>query len=185
MPAKVTLAKEQRWPPGFRLLHVEDDALLRKSFELRVMRKLKVPFDVAENGAVAVRLIFEEKRSYDLVLMDNQMPILTGQKATHALRAGGFKGMIVGMTGDPSGCTERDDFEASGLNLCVDKDTNGIRRVSELISSFAYCKEEPEAAQTASHLRLSARSLSSHEDHALPVGAGAATISSFTGDRGQ
>jgi len=49
------------------------------------------------------------------------MPVLTGEKVTRALRAGGFKGMIVGMTGDPSGCTERDDFEASGLNLCVDK----------------------------------------------------------------
>ncbi|KAJ1619281.1 hypothetical protein T492DRAFT_890610 [Pavlovales sp. CCMP2436] len=55
-----------RFPPGFRVMHVEDDAVLRRTFELRVLKKLGVPFDVAVNGAEA------EKRDYALVLMDNQ-----------------------------------------------------------------------------------------------------------------
>jgi len=44
-----------RFLPGFRMLHVEDDAVLRRTFELRVLKKLGVPFDVAVNGAEAVR----------------------------------------------------------------------------------------------------------------------------------
>jgi hypothetical protein len=36
------------------------------------------------------------------------------------------------MTGDPSGCPEREEFEASGLNECVDKDSQGICRVAKL-----------------------------------------------------
>eukprot|EP00302_Diacronema_sp_CCMP2436_P044875 CAMPEP_0180058042 /NCGR_PEP_ID=MMETSP0985-20121206/4802_1 /TAXON_ID=483367 /ORGANISM="non described non described, Strain CCMP 2436" /LENGTH=457 /DNA_ID=CAMNT_0021987981 /DNA_START=1 /DNA_END=1372 /DNA_ORIENTATION=- len=125
------------FPPGCRVLHVEDDAILRRSFELRVLKKLGVPFDVAVNGAEAVRLILEERCEYALVLMDNQMPILTGEKATRALRAGGFEGVIVGMTGDPKGCSERDDFEGAGLSFCVDKDLPGIERVTHELFSFA------------------------------------------------
>mmetsp|Transcript_28723 Transcript_28723/g.65888 ORF Transcript_28723/g.65888 Transcript_28723/m.65888 type:complete len:301 (-) Transcript_28723:264-1166(-) len=125
------------FPPGFRVLHVEDDAILRRSFELRVLKKLGVPFDVAVNGAEAVRLILEERCEYALVLMDNQMPILTGEKATRALRAGGFGGLIVGMTGDPKGCSERDEFEAAGLSFCIEKDTPSIQRIAQILGSFA------------------------------------------------
>ncbi|KAJ1630407.1 histidine kinase-like ATPase [Pavlovales sp. CCMP2436] len=125
------------FPPSFRVLHVEDDAILRKTFELRVLKKLGVPFDVAVNGAEAVRFILTEKRKFALVVMDNQMPVLVGAKATRALREGGYGGVIVGMTGDPKGCSERDEFEASGLSFCTDKDTPGIQRVAQLISSFA------------------------------------------------
>mmetsp|Transcript_14012 Transcript_14012/g.35706 ORF Transcript_14012/g.35706 Transcript_14012/m.35706 type:complete len:225 (+) Transcript_14012:1056-1730(+) len=133
---------DNQYPPSFRMLHVEDDSLVRKSLELRVLRKLKVPFDIAENGAEAVRLILEEKVRYDFVLMDNQMPFMMGELATRALRAGNFEGMIVGMTGDPLGCVERDEFEASGLDKGVTKDTPGICRITQLIGSFALDEEE-------------------------------------------
>ncbi|KAJ1625402.1 hypothetical protein T492DRAFT_910932 [Pavlovales sp. CCMP2436] len=141
------------FPPGFRVLHVEDDAVLRRKFEQRVLKKLGVPFDVVVNGAEAVRLILEEKRKYALVLMDNQMPVLTGEKATRALRAGGFEGVIVGMTGDPKGCSERDDFEAAGLSFCFDKDTPGIQRVAQVLGFFALdeeLEEEPGAGSSSS-----------------------------------
>mmetsp|Transcript_21364 Transcript_21364/g.49849 ORF Transcript_21364/g.49849 Transcript_21364/m.49849 type:complete len:89 (-) Transcript_21364:280-546(-) len=70
-----------------------------------------------------------------------QMPVLTGEKATRALRAGGFGGLIIGMTGDPKGCSERDEFEASGLSICVDKDMPGIQRVAQMFRSFALNEE--------------------------------------------
>ncbi|KAJ1638424.1 hypothetical protein T492DRAFT_833704 [Pavlovales sp. CCMP2436] len=117
-------SRPRRWPPGFWLLHVEDDALLRKSFELRVLKKLQVPFDVAEHGAKAVVLC--DNCAYTEIIMDNQMPVLTGEMATRQLRASGYTGTIIGMTGDPSGCHERSAFEVSGLNICVDKDTHGV-----------------------------------------------------------
>jgi len=72
-----------RFPPGFRVLHVEDDAVLRRTFELRVLKKLGVPFDVAVNGAEAVCFILEEKREYALVLMDNQVRCRNCPMLTH------------------------------------------------------------------------------------------------------
>jgi len=131
-----------QYPPSFRVLHVEDNSLVRRSLELRVPHKLQMPFDIAENGAEAVRLILKGNARYDFVLMDNQMPFMTGEFATRVLRAGDYEGMIVSMTGDPLGCVERDDFEASGLNECVTKDTPGISRIAQLISSFSLDKEE-------------------------------------------
>ncbi|KAJ1635973.1 hypothetical protein T492DRAFT_862424 [Pavlovales sp. CCMP2436] len=47
------------------------------------------------------------------------MPFVTGEKATRQLRAHGFEGMIFGMTGDPSGSLERENFQAAGLNCAT------------------------------------------------------------------
>lgn len=37
------------------------------------------------------------------------------------------------MTGDPSGCAERLEFEGSGLDACLDKDAAGMERAAELL----------------------------------------------------
>ncbi|KAJ1639135.1 hypothetical protein T492DRAFT_139756 [Pavlovales sp. CCMP2436] len=52
------------FPPGFRVLHVEDDAILRRSFELRVVKKLGVPYDVAVNGAEAVSATHDGRHTH-------------------------------------------------------------------------------------------------------------------------
>jgi len=85
------------------------------------------------------------------------MPVLTGEKATRALRAGGFQGVILGMTGDPKGCSERDDFEAAGLSFCVDKDTPGIQRVAEVLGSFAINEELDEPGTGSSSISTGLR----------------------------
>jgi len=82
------------------------------------------------------------------------MPVLSGEKATRALRAGGFKGVIIGMTGDPHGCSERDEFEAAGLSFCVDKDLPGIERVVQVLGSFALDEELEGEAGTGSNCSL-------------------------------
>jgi hypothetical protein len=66
-----------------------------------------------------------------------QMPVMNGTKATRTLRGHGFESLIVGMTGDPSGCTERDDFEAAGLNACVDKSRQGVEFLVTLLEELA------------------------------------------------
>mmetsp|Transcript_24071 Transcript_24071/g.62016 ORF Transcript_24071/g.62016 Transcript_24071/m.62016 type:complete len:819 (+) Transcript_24071:46-2502(+) len=136
-----------RFPPDFRLLHVEDDAVLRRTIELRLFKKLNVPFDVAVDGLEALRLILDERRHYTVLLMDNQMPRMTGTKATLALRENGFEGIIIGMTGDPAGCAERDEFEAAGLNAIVDKDTAAVKYISSVLLSF--CTAASSAAPAA------------------------------------
>lgn len=76
---------------------------------------------------------------------------MTGAQATRALRAAGFAGLIIGMTGDPAGCTDRDDFEAAGLDECCDKDTPGIERVIARIRALLPAAEQQQSAQPAQH----------------------------------
>ncbi len=49
------------------------------------LRRLGVEADVANNGAEALRML--EKRRYDVVLMDCQMPVLDGFQATSEIRS--------------------------------------------------------------------------------------------------
>lgn len=79
------------------------------------------------------------------------MPILNGTAATRLLRAGGFRGKVVGMTGDPAGCAERDEFEAAGLNACVDKTTAGIEYIANLLSEIKADYEQGGAGHTEDH----------------------------------
>jgi hypothetical protein len=72
------------------------------------------------------------------------MPRMIGAEATRVLRASGFKGVIMCMTGDPSGCAERQDFESSGTDACVNKDREGIRAVIEQLTSMALESQDGE-----------------------------------------
>lgn len=104
----------------------------------RVFRRLGAPAEPAEDGAHALRLVSERGLDYfDVVLLDNQMPTMGGEQTARALRALGFTGMIVGMTGDPRGAPERTAFERAGLDECIDKDTPSVARITELIEGFA------------------------------------------------
>lgn len=73
--------------------------------------------------------------------MDNQMPTMSGTEATARLRAVGYAGAIIGMTGDPVGCPERAAFEQSGLDACVDKDSVGLAWVSQSLRELANAHE--------------------------------------------
>jgi hypothetical protein len=57
------------------------------------------------------------------------MPNLSGTQATQELRKRGFSGKIISMTGDPSGCLDREEFEKAGLDLCVNKDSRGVQLI--------------------------------------------------------
>jgi len=49
----------------------------------------------------------------------------------------GYTGLLLGMTGDPSGCDERYDFEASGLDACLDKSSAGMAECVKLMKLHA------------------------------------------------
>jgi len=66
-----------------------------------------------------------------------QMPVLTGEQTARRLRAAGYTGVIIGITGDPVGSPERANFASAGLNACVDKDTHGTKYVMRVIASYS------------------------------------------------
>lgn len=67
-----------------RVLLAEDNAINRK-VALGMLRRLGIEAEVAEDGQQAVDLC--QRRAFDLILMDCQMPILDGFEATRAIRS--------------------------------------------------------------------------------------------------
>ncbi|WP_422571804.1 response regulator [Methanothrix sp.] len=64
------------------ILVVDDDCTCRSTV-LHMLKKLGIRADAASNGLEAIAAL--EKKSYDLVLMDIQMPKMNGIEATRAI----------------------------------------------------------------------------------------------------
>ncbi len=82
---------------GARILLVEDDELNREVV-IALLEDFGPAIDIAENGAQAVELA--GRQTYDLILMDMQMPVMDGVAATRRIRAlpGGREVPIVALT---------------------------------------------------------------------------------------
>jgi signal transduction histidine kinase/CheY-like chemotaxis protein len=81
--------------PRASVLLVEDGETNRKLVSL-ILRRAGADVVVAENGQIALDLA--QKRSFDVILMDMQMPVLDGYMATQALRHRGLKTPIIALT---------------------------------------------------------------------------------------
>ncbi|XP_030475410.2 two-component response regulator 24-like [Syzygium oleosum] len=102
------------------VLIVDDDSTIRTIHTILVNRVgVEVESKLAENGKVAVDL-FRAGESFDLVLMDWEMPVMNGIEATKELRNMGVSSMIVGVTSH-SMDTEKGTFMAAGLDDCYGK----------------------------------------------------------------
>lgn len=69
---------------GARILLVEDNALNREVAKL-LLEPLKMEIDMAVNGQDACEKI--QKKQYDLVFMDQMMPVMDGVEATRLIRS--------------------------------------------------------------------------------------------------
>lgn len=79
-----------------KVLLAEDGADNRRLI-VRVLNKFGLHVDIVENGQEAVSALTKQN-SYDLVLMDMQMPIVDGYRATKTLRQLGITIPIVALT---------------------------------------------------------------------------------------
>ena len=66
-----------------KILLVEDNKVNQKVAK-GILKNLSLSADVADNGEIAVIKVIEG--NYDLVLMDCQMPVMSGYEATHLIR---------------------------------------------------------------------------------------------------
>ena len=106
---------------GVRVLLVEDNDINR-FYASSILKKWDCEVEVAENGYIALEKL--KKSSYDIVLMDIQMPVMDGFEATRFIRES-FKGAkskipIIALTanaikGDNEKCIE------AGMNGYVSK----------------------------------------------------------------
>lgn len=109
-------------PAPLRVLLVGDH-VINQRVTLRMLRRLGVEADLAENGQEAVDFI--ARQDYDLVLMDVMMPVMDGIEATRVVRRqGGPQPRIVAVTanvmpGDRERCLAAgmDDYLPKPLQL--------------------------------------------------------------------
>jgi CheY-like chemotaxis protein len=84
-PAATRTAAAAGAPKSIRLLLVEDNAVNQRVV-LAMLRKKGFEIEVANNGQEAIDMLNRAEESYDLVLMDVQMPVLDGLETTRLVR---------------------------------------------------------------------------------------------------
>ncbi len=101
------------------ILLVEDNVINQKIAE-KMLDKIGLKTAIANNGKEAVEMITCGEYSFDVVLMDVQMPVMNGLDATKALRSKNINTPIIAMTanamkGDREVCIE------AGMNDYIGK----------------------------------------------------------------
>jgi len=71
---------------GARILVAEDNKINIMVIE-KFLSKWQVDFDIAENGLIAINMAMEN--TYDMILMDLQMPVMNGFEASKSIRESG------------------------------------------------------------------------------------------------
>ncbi|MGB4497390.1 MAG: response regulator, partial [Methylococcaceae bacterium] len=97
---------------GAKILLVEDDEI-NQEVAIGLLEPFNFKIDIANNGKEAVEMIL--RKSYDLVLMDMQMPIMDGVSATIEIRKTNQELPIVAMTANAME-REKDKCLAAGMN---------------------------------------------------------------------
>ncbi|GMI85722.1 response regulator 24 [Hibiscus trionum] len=76
---------------------VVDDNIVNRAIHLRLLDNLSIENEAVGNGKEAVDIHCSGK-TFDLILMDMDMPIMNGIEATRKLREMGIRSMIAGVS---------------------------------------------------------------------------------------
>ncbi|XP_010547349.1 PREDICTED: two-component response regulator ARR22-like [Tarenaya hassleriana] len=114
-----------------RVLVVDDSPVIRK-IHVAFIQRLGGVAATAENGEVAGN-IHRAGASFDLVLMNKEMPIMDGLLATKELREMGVTSMIVGVTSLDNEEHKKKAFMEAGLDQCLEKPLT-MHKISSLFN---------------------------------------------------
>ncbi|MGE4420522.1 MAG: ATP-binding protein [Sulfurimonas sp.] len=82
---------------GIRALLVEDNHINQEVASM-ILERVAIETDIANNGQEAVEKYFENPSRYDLILMDLQMPVMSGYKAAKIIREHNKNIPIIALT---------------------------------------------------------------------------------------
>eukprot|EP01038_Epipyxis_sp_PR26KG_P005815 gene5815-8021_t len=105
---------------------IVDDAATNRKMVNHLLKDLIPIRDEACDGNEAIQKYLEAERvgqPYEVIIMDNFMPTKSGPDATREIRALGFQGVIIGVTGSDYQ-TDLDIFKSSGINQVLEKPLN-------------------------------------------------------------
>lgn len=144
---------EPKLPSSLKVLLADDNNVNRKVAKALLQRLGCAP-DEAVNGEEALNMALAE--SYDLILMDCQMPILDGYEATRRLRlaerSSGRKASVIAMTANAM-AQDREKCLKAGMDDFLAKPV-AFSALASMLSKIFGCKQEEERQREASALEL-------------------------------
>jgi len=116
-----TTSTAQKQERRQRVLIVDDSSINRRLLQ----RMIGKEFDIceAENGVLAIAAVTkacEEKRPFDVILMDVVMPVMDGITATQKLREMGIRCCVIALTANVMAHDQQNAFRA-GMNALLAK----------------------------------------------------------------
>jgi signal transduction histidine kinase/DNA-binding NarL/FixJ family response regulator/HPt (histidine-containing phosphotransfer) domain-containing protein len=131
---------------------VADDAEMNRELLVELLQKQGHTVTGVADGAEAIRAL--DQGSYDAVVMDEEMPKMTGVEATLAIRArekGGTKHQfIIGLTGNSLAEDERRLLEA-GMDAFLTKPVN-LPKLYQTVALAALKRDTPSASTTGANI---------------------------------
>jgi CheY-like chemotaxis protein len=130
---------------NLRVLLVEDN-LINQEVMLAILKGLEIEVDVANDGLEAVAILtlaHTQLTTFDLILMDCQMPNLDGYEATRRIRAGDAGDIfceipIAALTANTMN-NEREKCIAAGMNEYLTKPIN-INVLKLMLTKYQHLK---------------------------------------------
>ena len=114
-----------------KILVAEDNLPNQKLIQI-LLQKMGLDVTVVEDGQAAVEKALSE--TYDLILMDMQMPILDGYEATRQLREKSYSVPIIAVTANAMVGDEKKCLEA-GCEGYIPKPIDR-QRLTEILSKY-------------------------------------------------
>jgi signal transduction histidine kinase/CheY-like chemotaxis protein/HPt (histidine-containing phosphotransfer) domain-containing protein len=145
--SRETMPREFKLPTG-RILVVDDGKPNRQLIRL-ILTKAGCVVDEAENGQVGVEKAL--RNDYAVVLMDIQMPILDGYKATQKLRESGYEKPIIALTANAMR-DEEEKCAAVGFSAFLPKPVD-IDKLVETLAGWMPKSSDAELVDVAQALR--------------------------------
>ena len=163
-PMPMPAAADARLAPvrGARILLVEDNDI-NQQVARELLEDAGVQVEVADNGEIALQRV--QQRTYDLVFMDMQMPVMDGVTATRAIRELGSMATlpIVAMTANAMEQDRRKCLDA-GMNDFLVKPIDPAQLTSILLQ---WARKRPEAPPQPAGLPVTPKPAADHE---IPAG---------------
>ena len=129
---------------------IVDDVPLTRKMMRRLLSDRSNAIDEAIDGEQAVEMVrvsIIQDKPYDVVMMDNQMPMMDGPTAAQAMRQLGFTGLILGVTGHTSS-EDEEQFLSKGADKVLTKPID-LKELDRIIAG-----ELPTTTTTMEHVRI-------------------------------
>jgi signal transduction histidine kinase/CheY-like chemotaxis protein/HPt (histidine-containing phosphotransfer) domain-containing protein len=137
--------RQKKFPP-IDVLLVEDGETNRKLVKLLLERAGAI-VSTAENGEIGCQMAME--KTYDVILMDMQMPVLDGYSASRRLRDAGMTRPIIALTANAMSA-DREKCLAAGCNDYLSKPINTEQMFAAILRAVSSAAKEASASPSES-----------------------------------